>query len=73
MRSIMLRCNISVTESVVYGAMGIVYKLKSAVPCRDQKEAGELLKAKDIKGLVIIAPLSTPYQEAKGMLNRECR
>ncbi|KAG7299154.1 hypothetical protein JYU34_017689 [Plutella xylostella] len=77
---VMLRRNISVTEGLVNGAMGIICKFKWPALRRDQLEAGELpdavyvkfddetigIKVKDSEGLVAIAPSTATFQANKG-------
>ncbi|CAK1580723.1 unnamed protein product [Parnassius mnemosyne] len=77
---VMLRRNISVSEGLVNGAMGIIKKIKWPALRRDQLEDGELPEAvyvkfddetigrrlKDSNGCVPIPPSSTTFQAVRG-------
>lgn len=77
---VMLRCNITVSEGLVNGAMGIIKKNKWPALRRDQLEDGELpeavyvkfddetigLRLKDSNGCIPIPPTSTTFQATRG-------
>ncbi|CAH1645765.1 unnamed protein product [Spodoptera littoralis] len=77
---IMLRRNISVSDGLVNGAMGVIKNIKWPALRRDQLEAGELPEAvlvqfddetvgrrvKDAEGFVSIAPTCATFQANKG-------